>query len=86
MKGRGVPSCGFLLFSIGRSFWNSLIDAGFVLFLLFDIWYLVVVAAVIALYIWFNLRGSTEWQVKIRKDHERPGHRTRTRKAHTTAC
>jgi len=55
----------FLLFSIGPLL-LELLMIGVVLFLLFDIWYLVVVAAVIALYIWFTF-AVTEWRVKIRK-------------------
>ncbi|QQA44431.1 ABCB family ABC transporter ATP-binding protein/permease [Pelagovum pacificum] len=55
----------FLLFSIGPLL-LELLMIGVVLFFMFDIWYLVVVAAVIGLYIWFTF-AVTEWRVKIRK-------------------
>ncbi|SLN55260.1 ABCB family ABC transporter ATP-binding protein/permease [Roseisalinus antarcticus] len=55
----------FLLFSIGPLM-LELLMIGVVLFFLFDVWYLVVVAGVIALYILFTFK-VTEWRVKIRK-------------------
>ena len=55
----------FLLFSIGPLI-LELILIGIILWALFDIWYLVVVAGVIGLYILFTFR-VTEWRVKLRK-------------------
>ena len=55
----------FLLFSIGPLVLELLL-IGIILWTLFDIWYLAVVAAVIALYIFFTFR-VTEWRVKLRK-------------------
>ncbi|KAA9009318.1 ABCB family ABC transporter ATP-binding protein/permease [Histidinibacterium aquaticum] len=55
----------FLLFSIGPLLLELLMIA-VVLFFLFDIWYLVTVAGVIALYILFTFK-VTEWRVRIRK-------------------
>ena len=37
-----------------------------VLFVTFDVWYLVVVVVTIGLYVWFTF-AVTEWRVKIRK-------------------
>ncbi|MDA8585227.1 ABC transporter ATP-binding protein/permease [Rhodobacteraceae bacterium] len=56
----------FLLFSIGPLILELLMIA-VVLAVLFDIWYLVVVAVTIAFYVWFTFR-VTEWRVKIRKE------------------
>ncbi len=55
----------FLLFSIGPLVLELLMIMG-ILFYLFDVWYLVVVAVTIALYVWFTF-AITEWRVKIRK-------------------
>ncbi|WP_281983062.1 ABCB family ABC transporter ATP-binding protein/permease [Thalassorhabdomicrobium marinisediminis] len=55
----------FLLFSIGPLV-LELLMISVVLFFLFDVWYLAVVVATIALYIWFTF-AVTEWRVKIRK-------------------
>ena len=55
----------FLLFSIGPLLLELLMIA-VVLFFLFDIWYLVVVAVTIVAYVAFTFR-VTEWRVKIRK-------------------
>ena len=55
----------FLLFSIGPLVLELLLIAG-VLFFLFDVWYLAVVALTIALYVWFTF-AVTEWRVKLRK-------------------
>ncbi len=55
----------FLLFSIGPLVLELLL-IGIILWVLFDIWYLVVVAAVITLYIVFTFK-VTEWRVKLRK-------------------
>ena len=56
----------FLLFSIGPLV-LELLMIGAVLFVLFDIWYLAVVAVTIALYVQFTFK-ITEWRVKIRKE------------------
>ena len=55
----------FLLFSIGPLVLELLL-IGIVLMVLFDVWYLVVVAATIALYVIFTFK-VTEWRVKQRK-------------------
>jgi len=55
----------FLLFAIGPLI-LELFMIGVVLAVVFDIWYLVVVAVTIALYIVFTFR-VTEWRVQIRK-------------------
>jgi len=56
----------FLLFSMGPLV-LELLMISVVLFFLFDVWYLAVVAATIALYVWFTFK-VTEWRVKIRKE------------------
>lgn len=56
----------FLLFSVGPLMLELLL-VGAVLFWLFDIWYLVVVAVTIALYIWYTT-AITEWRVRQRKE------------------
>ncbi|MGR3511633.1 MAG: ABCB family ABC transporter ATP-binding protein/permease [Paracoccaceae bacterium] len=67
---RGVKGVEFLLrfmlFSIGPLIIELLL-IGIVLAVVFDIWYLVVVAVTIAIYIWFTFK-VTEWRVKIRKE------------------
>jgi len=55
----------FLLFSVGPLILQLLLIAG-VLFFTFDVWYLVVVAVTILLYVWFTF-SVTEWRVRIRK-------------------
>ena len=55
----------FLLFSIVPLVLELLMIA-VVLFFLFDVWYLAVVVATIAAYVWFTFK-VTEWRVKIRK-------------------
>jgi ATP-binding cassette subfamily B protein len=55
----------FLLFSVGPLVLQLIMIAG-VLFVTFDVWYLVVVVVTIALYVWFTF-AVTEWRVKIRK-------------------
>ena len=55
----------FLLFSMGPLV-LELLMISVVLFFLFDVWYLAVVAVTIALYVWFTFK-VTEWRVKIRK-------------------
>ncbi len=56
----------FLLFSIGPLILELLLVA-IILMWLFDVWYLVVVAVTIALYIWFTF-AITEWRVKLRRE------------------
>ena len=56
----------FLLFSIGPLV-LELLMISVVLFVVFDVWYLAVVALTIALYTWFTFK-VTEWRVKIRKE------------------
>lgn len=55
----------FLLFSIGPLI-LELILVGIILAVLFDFWYLVVVAVTIALYVWFTF-SVTEYRVKLRR-------------------
>jgi ATP-binding cassette, subfamily B, heavy metal transporter len=55
----------FLLFSIIPLILELALIAG-ILFFVFDVWYLAVVAVTIALYVWFTFR-VTEWRVKIRE-------------------
>ncbi|MEM6372506.1 MAG: ABC transporter ATP-binding protein/permease [Pseudomonadota bacterium] len=55
----------FLLFSIGPLV-LELLMIGIVLTILFDVWYLVVVAVTIGLYFWFTF-AVTEWRVKLRR-------------------
>ena len=55
----------FLLFSVGPLILQLIMIAG-VLFVTFDVWYLVVVVVTIGLYVWFTF-AVTEWRVKIRK-------------------
>ena len=55
----------FLLFSIGPLILELLL-IGIVLAVVFDIWYLAVVAVTIALYVWFTF-AVTEWRVKLRR-------------------
>ncbi|WP_425101282.1 ABCB family ABC transporter ATP-binding protein/permease [Tropicibacter sp. S64] len=67
---RGVKGVDFLLrfmlFSVGPLVLELLL-VGAVLFWLFDVWYLLVVAVVIALYVWFTF-AVTEWRVKLRRE------------------
>ena len=56
----------FLLFSIGPLILELLMVA-VVLMVMFDVWYLVVVVATIALYTWFTF-AVTEWRVKLRRE------------------
>ncbi|MDX8349594.1 ABC transporter ATP-binding protein/permease [Cognatiyoonia sp. IB215446] len=56
----------FLLFSMGPLV-LELLMISVVLFFLFDVWYLAVVALTIALYVWFTFK-VTEWRVRIRKE------------------
>ncbi|WP_164661175.1 ABC transporter ATP-binding protein/permease [Tropicibacter sp. Alg240-R139] len=67
---RGVKGVEFLLrfmlFSIGPLILELLMIAVILLWL-FDVWYLVIVAVTIALYIWFTF-AVTEWRVKLRRE------------------
>ncbi|MGY3436528.1 MULTISPECIES: ABCB family ABC transporter ATP-binding protein/permease [unclassified Marinovum] len=67
---RGVKGVEFLLrfmlFSVGPLVLELLLIA-IVLFFLFDVWYLAVVAVTIALYVWFTFT-VTEWRVKLRRE------------------
>jgi len=56
----------FLLFSIGPLILELLL-IGIVLAVMFDIWYLAVVAGTIAVYVWFTF-AVTEWRVKLRRE------------------
>ncbi|MDO6586567.1 ABC transporter ATP-binding protein/permease [Salipiger sp. 1_MG-2023] len=66
---RGVKGVDFLLrfmlFSVGPLIIELLL-VGAVLFWLFDVWYLAVVAITIALYVWFTF-AVTEWRVRLRR-------------------
>lgn len=55
----------FLLFSMGPLVLELLMIA-VILWWVFDVWYLVVVAITIALYVWFTF-AVTEWRVRIRR-------------------
>ncbi len=55
----------FLLLSIGPLV-LELLMIGVILTILFDAWYLLVVAVTIALYVWFTF-AVTEWRVKLRR-------------------
>ncbi|PIE14522.1 MAG: metal ABC transporter permease [Rhodobacterales bacterium] len=67
---RGVKGVEFLLrfmlFSIAPLVLELLMIAA-VMFWLFDLWYLGVVAGTIVLYVWFTFR-VTEWRVKLRRE------------------
>ncbi|MEQ9694097.1 ABC transporter ATP-binding protein/permease [Shimia sp. SDUM112013] len=67
---RGVKGVDFLLrflvFSIGPLVLELALVA-IILTVLFDVWYLVVVAGTIAVYIWFTF-AVTEWRVKLRRE------------------
>jgi ATP-binding cassette, subfamily B, heavy metal transporter len=67
---RGVKGVEFLLrfmlFSIGPLILELMMIA-VVLLWLFDVWYLVIVAVTIGLYIWFTF-AVTEWRVKLRRE------------------
>ncbi|WP_195818768.1 ABCB family ABC transporter ATP-binding protein/permease [Roseobacter sp. MH60115] len=56
----------FLLFSIGPLM-LELVLVGIILAVVFDFWYLLVVAGTIALYVWFTF-AVTEWRVKLRRE------------------
>ncbi|MCV3272590.1 ABCB family ABC transporter ATP-binding protein/permease [Roseobacter sinensis] len=56
----------FLLFSIGPLMLELLL-VGIILAVVFDVWYLVVVAVTIGLYVWFTF-AVTEWRVKLRRE------------------
>ena len=67
---RGVKGVDFLLrfmlFSVGPLILQLLLIMG-VLFFTFDVWYLIVVAGTIGIYVWFTF-AVTEWRVRIRKE------------------
>ena len=67
---RGVKGVEFLLrfmlFSIGPLV-LELVLIGIVLTILFDAWYLLIVAVTIGLYVWFTF-AVTEWRVKLRRE------------------
>ena len=67
---RGVKGVDFLLrfmlFSIGPLILELLL-VGIILTVLFDAWYLLIVAVTIALYVWFTF-AVTEWRVKLRRE------------------
>ncbi|MBW4707734.1 ABC transporter ATP-binding protein/permease [Roseobacter sp. YSTF-M11] len=56
----------FLLFSIGPLMLELLL-VGIILAVVFDIYYLLVVAVTIGLYVWFTF-AVTEWRVKLRRE------------------
>jgi ATP-binding cassette subfamily B protein len=66
---RGVKGVDFLLrfmlFSIGPLILELLL-VGIILTVLFDVWYLFIVAVTIGIYIWFTF-AVTEWRVKLRR-------------------
>jgi ATP-binding cassette subfamily B protein len=66
---RGVKGVDFLLRFLLFSIFPLILElvmVGAILFWVFDVWYLVVVALTIWLYVWFTFR-VTEWRVAIRK-------------------
>jgi ATP-binding cassette, subfamily B, heavy metal transporter len=66
---RGVKGVDFLLRFLLFSIFPLILElalVGAILFWVFDVWYLVVVALTIWLYVWFTFR-VTEWRVEIRK-------------------
>lgn len=56
----------FLLFSIGPLM-LELALVGIILAVVFDFWYLLIVAVTIGLYVWFTF-AVTEWRVKLRRE------------------
>ena len=67
---RGVKGVDFLLRFMLFSIIPLIIEltlVSIILFVVFDIWYLVVVVITITLYIWFTF-AVAEWRVKIRKE------------------
>lgn len=56
----------FLLFSIGPLM-LELVMVGIILAVVFDFYYLLIVAGTIALYVWFTF-AVTEWRVKLRRE------------------
>ena len=67
---RGVKGVDFLLRFMLFSIIPLIIEltlVAIILFLVFDIWYLVVVVTTITLYVWFTFTVA-EWRVKIRKE------------------
>ncbi|CAG0908824.1 unnamed protein product, partial [Cyprideis torosa] len=67
---RGVKGVDFLLRFMLFSIIPLILElalVGALLFFLFDVWYLIVVAVVIVLYVWFTFK-VTEWRVKLRRE------------------
>ena len=67
---RGVKGVDFLLRFMLFSIFPLVLELvliGVVLLFLFDVWYLLVVAATIALYVWFTF-AVTEWRVRLRRE------------------
>lgn len=66
---RGVKGVDFLLRFLLFSIVPLILElamVGAILYFAFDLWYLVVVAATIGIYVWFTFR-LTEWRVEIRR-------------------
>ncbi len=66
---RGVKGVDFLLRFLLFSIFPLVLElvlVGAILFFVFDVWYLVVVAVTIWLYVWFTFK-VTEWRVEIRR-------------------
>jgi ATP-binding cassette subfamily B protein len=67
---RGVKGVDFLLRFLIFSIGPLIIELGLVaivLAVLFDLWYLAIVAGTIVLYVWFTF-AVTEWRVKLRRE------------------
>ncbi|MBE1282491.1 MAG: ATP-binding cassette domain-containing protein [Rhodobacteraceae bacterium] len=67
---RGVKGVDFLLRFMLFSIIPLIVELGLVaviLTVLFDVWYLVIVAVTIGLYVWFTFT-VTEWRVKLRRE------------------
>ncbi len=66
---RGVKGVDFLLRFLLFSIFPLILElamVGAILFFVFDVWYLVVVAVTIWIYVWFTFK-VTEWRVEIRR-------------------
>ncbi len=67
---RGVKGVDFLLRFMLLSIGPLIVEltmVGIILFVVFDIWYLAIVAVTVWLYIWFTFR-LTEWRVQVRRE------------------
>jgi ATP-binding cassette subfamily B protein len=65
---RGIKGVDFLLRFLLFSIFPMVLQlalVGVILFFVFDVWYLVVVAVTIAIYVWFTFK-VTEWRVQVR--------------------